>query len=143
MTEISAANILPSPSHGVTLAEAVRVWLLIALLSFGVPFPLIVLTAGALGFLGARAGRSEFALGSGHGSAGNDRDEARLLGEDLPAHASPSVGQSLRVAGGWLIPVVALVLVLGNDNVFSQMAVVTFDGTYVAVCRLVNCRTEW
>ena len=177
MTEISAANILPSPSHGVTLAEAVRVWLRIALLSFGgpagqiavmhrilveekhrvsesrflhainycmllpcpeaqqlatyigwlmhrtrgdiiagglfilpgavanflfgVPFPLIVLTAGALGFLGAWAGRPEFALGSGHGSAGNDRDEASLLGGDLPAHASPSVGQSLRMWPGF------------------------------------------
>ena len=116
----------------------------VAIFLFGVPFPLIVLTAGVVGFLGARAGRPEFALGGGHGSAGNDRDEASLLGEDLPVHASPSVGQSLWVAGVWLavwlVPVVALVLVLGNDNVFSQiavffsqMAVVTFGGAYAVL----------
>src|SRR6202043_3554974 len=35
-----------------------------------VPFPLIVLAAGVIGFLGARAGSTAFVVGEGHGAAG-------------------------------------------------------------------------
>jgi chromate transporter len=49
-----------------------------------VPFPVIVLAAGIIGFVGARAGSAAFVVGEGHGSSGaNAADESRL-GEDLP-----------------------------------------------------------
>ncbi len=127
------------------ILQAIAAAAFVAIFLFDVPFPLIVLTAGIVGWLGARAGRSEFALGGGHGdtrAAGDGNDS--LLGEDLPEHASPSVGRSLLVAAiwlaVWLVPVAALVLLFGNDDVFaqiavffSQMAVVTFGGAYAVL----------
>src|SRR5436309_9826964 len=64
------------------------------------PFPLIILAAGVLGFLGARAGVPAFLAGGGHGSGKGavlaDADSA--LGEEMPAHARPDLGWALRVA---------------------------------------------
>lgn len=38
----------------------------------------------------------------------------------------------------WLAPVAALLLILGPDNVFSQMAVVIFGGAYAVLAYLVQ-----
>ena len=116
----------------------------IAIFFFDVAFPLIILSAGLAGFIGARAGRPEFALGGGHGTGPAIGNRESLLGEALPAHAIAGAGQSWRVAGLWLalwlLPVGVLLLVLGPDNVFSkiavffsQMAVVTFGGAYAVL----------
>ena len=112
----------------------------------GVPFPLIVLAAGLIGWIGGRAGLSVFRVGGGHGAAKGAivEDAESLLGEELPAHARVSVRQSLRVASVWLllwlVPVAVLLLWLGPTNVFSQiatffstMAVVTFGGAYAVL----------
>ncbi|HET6522358.1 MAG TPA: chromate transporter, partial [Geminicoccaceae bacterium] len=42
----------------------------VAIFLFDVPFPLIVLSAGLIGFLGGRAGLAAFRAGGGHGKAG-------------------------------------------------------------------------
>ena len=112
----------------------------------GVPFPLIVLGAGAIGYVGARRGLTAFDPGGGHGGGGavpvDDRDT--LLGSELPAHAAVTPRQSLRIAAvwlaAWLIPVAALLAVFGPHNVFSQiavffstMALVTFGGAYAVL----------
>jgi chromate transporter len=69
----------------------------VAIFFFDVPFPLIILTAAVIGFFGGRAGRPEFRVGGGHGSAGTGPADAEsLLGEELPAHARPSVAHGLR-----------------------------------------------
>lgn len=110
-----------------------------------VPFPLIVLGAGLLGYAANRAGVQAFAPGGGHaGAADGLADADSLLGEELPAHASPTTGQSLRQAAAWLalwlVPVLALVLALGPASTFtriatffSTMAVVTFGGAYAVL----------
>jgi len=118
----------------------------IAIFFLGAPFPLIVLTAAVIGYIGGRSGIAAFRGGGGHGpSVGNvvhDRDTA--LGEGLPDHARPNLGWSLKISGAflflWLAPVVALLVLLGPDNVFtriatffSQMAVVTFGGAYAVL----------
>src|SRR5215218_5320593 len=41
-----------------------------------VPFPLIILAAGLIGYLGGRAGRPEFQVGGGHGPAGKSGSDA-------------------------------------------------------------------
>src|SRR5712672_228799 len=38
---------------------------------YSVPFPIIILSAGVIGFLGSRLGRNEFSVGGGHGGAGD------------------------------------------------------------------------
>ena len=84
--------------------------------------------AGLIGFFGGRAGLPPFQVGGGHGPAegGAVADADALLGEELPAHARPTVARALRVAGVclalWLVPVAALLATLGPDNVFSQIA---------------------
>jgi chromate transporter len=111
----------------------------------GVPFPAIVVTAGLIGFVGGRAGLPAFAPGRGHGAGSRTIDEPEsLLGEDLPAHARPSVAGSLKIAAVWLVlwlvPVAVILASLGPENVFSQiavffskMAMVTFGGAYAVL----------
>jgi len=117
----------------------------LAIFAFHVPFPLIVLTAALMGYIGGRAGSPLFQVGGGHGSAGpgfSDRDSA--LGETTPAHARPNLYWSLKVSAIflflWLAPVAAIVLTMGQDSVFSQigiffskMAMVTFGGAYAVL----------
>jgi chromate transport protein ChrA len=118
----------------------------------GVPFPIIVLGAGLIGYFGGRGGVPAFQVGGGHGAAKGDivADADTLLGEELPAHASPTIGQSLRQAAIWLVlwlaPVVALVLIAGQGNVFTQiatffstMAVVTLGGLLATWVTFVPC----
>jgi chromate transporter len=122
----------------------------VAIFFLDAPFPLIILAAGLIGFFGGRAGMPQFQVG-GHGS--EDRDGGNLLGEHLPAHAKPNAGRSLRIAAAWLAlwltPVVALLLVLGDGNVFSQiaiffskMAMVTFGGAYAVLAYVAQQAVE-
>jgi chromate transporter len=122
---------------------------------FSVPFPIIVLTAGVIGFIGGRAGVPAFQVG-GHGPAQGAKEVAdadALLGEDLPAHARPTVARALRVSAIylalWFTPVVLLLVTLGSENVFSQiatffstMAVVTFGGAYAVLAYVAQQAVE-
>jgi chromate transporter len=127
----------------------------VAIFFFGVPFPVIVLTAGLIGFLGGRAGLAAFQVGGGHGPAKGKvvADSEALLGEELPAHARPTTAKALRVSAVclalWLIPVGVLLATLGPDNVFSQiatffstMAVVTFGGAYAVLAYVAQQAVE-
>src|SRR5947199_7451347 len=90
-----------------------------------VPFPLIVLAAGIIGFIGARSGSAAFIVGEGHGSAGAEATDEGLLGEELPVHARPTIGRALRVSAVWLVlwlgPVIAIVATLGPGHTFSDI----------------------
>jgi chromate transporter len=127
----------------VMIALAGLAFFLIGFLS--VPFPAIILGAGIVGYLGGRQGRSAFRPG-GHGAGSEEcfADEESLLGTGLPDHARPDLRRSLRISAVclllWLAPVVALLLLLGPANVFSEiatffstMAVVTFGGAYAVL----------
>jgi chromate transporter len=112
---------------------------------FDAPFPLVVILAGIVGYAGGRAHLPAFSVGSGHsGSTAGLTDAESALGEGLPAHARPtrawSIRMSLLLLCLWLSPVLGLVLALGPDSVFSQiatffskMAVVTFGGAYAVL----------
>jgi chromate transporter len=122
----------------------------VAIFFFGVPFPLIIIAAGILGFLGAKAGRPEFA-GGGHGGQGAADDD--LLGNELPPHARPNLKRALMVGAVWLTlwlaPVVALLVLVGPSNVFSdiavffsKMAMVTFGGAYAVLAYVAQQAVE-
>lgn len=134
-----------------TLAAAAFV----AIFFFGVPFPLIVLAAGVIGFIGGRAGHPAFQVGGGHGSSSGTMvaDSETILGESLPTHARPNVRQTVRVSlvclSLWLGPVALLLAKLGSGNVFSQiaiffskMAVVTFGGAYAVLAYVAQEAVE-
>lgn len=113
---------------------------------FNAPFPLIVLAAAVVGYLGGRLGLPAFSGGGGHGPSGGNvvHDRDTVLGEDLPDHARPNLRWSLTISSVflilWLAPVALLLALFGPGNVFSQialffsqMAVVTFGGAYAVL----------
>ncbi|OJU20410.1 MULTISPECIES: chromate efflux transporter [unclassified Sphingomonas] len=113
---------------------------------FNAPFPLIVLAAAVIGYLGGRLGLPAFSGGGGHGPSGGNvvHDRDTVLGEDLPDHARPNLRWSLTISSVflilWLAPVALLLALFGPSNVFSQialffsqMAVVTFGGAYAVL----------
>jgi chromate transporter len=117
-----------------------------------VPFPVIVLAAGVIGFVGARTGSSAFVVGEGH-SSGTAVTTESLLGEELPEHARPTIGRALRVSAVWLalwlVPVIAIIATLGSAHTFgeigvffSKMAVVTFGGAYAVLAYMAQQAVE-
>jgi chromate transporter len=125
----------------------------VAIFFFNFPFPLIILTAGLIGFVGGRAGLRVFVGGNTHGGSNSTIKEDSLLGEELPEHARPSVRQSLRTAAIWLVvwlaPVAALLIFFGLSDVYSQvavflskMAIVTFGGAYAVLAYVAQQAVE-
>lgn len=105
-----------------------------ALFLFNLPFPLVVLGAGLIGFAAARV-RPEW-LGAHGGSA--------------PAPVGPMPwGATLRSVAIWLAiwaaPMAVILATLGQDHVlwkigafFSQLAVVTFGGAYAVLAYMAQ-----
>ncbi len=122
----------------------------IAIFFFAAPFPLIIAGAGIIGYIGAASGNPAF-VAAGHGPAHEDGES--LLGNETPEHALPSASSSLAVSltwlSLWLIPVGTIFLILGPENVFSQigiffskMAVVTFGGAYAVLAYVAQQAVE-
>jgi len=123
----------------------------IGIFFFAVPFPLIIIGAGLIGYLGAKAGRPEFAAG-GHGDGKTGAPDS-ALGEDLPEHARPNPMRTLLTAlvwlALWLAPVAILLITLGPANAFTQialffskMALVTFGGAYAVLAYVAQQAVE-
>ncbi len=118
----------------------------VAIFFLAIPFPLIVLAAGLLGWFGTRAGSTLFQIGGGHPNAAAQplAEADSLLGEGQPAHARATIATARRAAAIWLVlwltPVLLLLALLGPDATlsriavfFSEMAVVTFGGAYAVL----------
>ncbi|HEY2345009.1 MAG TPA: chromate efflux transporter [Xanthomonadaceae bacterium] len=117
----------------------------VAIFAFGLPFPLLVLAAAAIGYASYRAGSKAFVPASHGSTRGKDyADEDSALGAQIPAHARPDLAWSLRVGAclllAWLVPVGLLCAYSGNAGAFrdiavffSKMAVVTFGGAYAVL----------
>ena len=123
-----------------------------AIFLLDIPFPLIVLGAGLIGFAAVRAGSGAFAGGGGHGTsaAAATRDEDSALGLELPAHARAS-GRSIAAVSAvllalWLVPVILLAMSSGVFAdialFFSQMAVVTFGGAYAVLAYVAQAAVD-
>src|SRR6267154_3146258 len=124
----------------------------IAIFFFNVPFPIIIIGAGVIGYIGAKSGRPEFAAVA-HGGGKNAAVVDSMLGDELPDHVRPSVPRALKVSAIWLllwlVPVGALLIALGEANVFSQiasffgkMAMVTFGGAYSVLAYVAQQAVE-
>src|ERR1700726_1531980 len=125
----------------------------VAIFFFNVPFPVIIIAAGVIGYLGARSGRPEFAAVEHGGNGKKAAAVDSMLGEELPEHVRPSVSKALKVSSIWLllwlVPVAALLIGLGQANVFSQialffskMAMVTFGGAYAVLAYVAQQAVE-
>src|SRR3984893_17801563 len=124
----------------------------IGIFFFSVPFPVIIIGAGVIGFFGAKGGRREFAAVP-HGGGKNTAAVDSMLGDELPDHVRPSVPRALKVSAVWLllwlVPVAALLIAVGEANVFSQIALffsktalVTFGGAYAVLAYVAQQAVE-
>ena len=117
----------------------------VAIFALQVPFPLIVLAAGVIGFVGGRVAPASFTAGGGHGKAGRSAGAA-LIDDDTPTpdHALFSWRRFARVLvvclGLWLAGMGALTALYGWDAVLTQMAwfftkaaLMTFGGAYAVL----------
>ena len=118
----------------------------VALFVFAVPFPLVVLTAGLVGYLAP----GKFAAG-GHGTAKDGPPAALDAVLDADPERAGRFAKEARRAGLltavlWLLPVV---LLMWRDGVyadiawfFSKMAVVTFGGAYAVLAYVAQDAVE-
>jgi len=124
----------------------------VAIFFFNAPFPAIILVAGLIGFLGARANWPQFLAATTHGPPKDD-EGASLLGEEAPAHVRAGLSRTLKTASLWLFlwlaPVAALVALFGVGDIYSQialffakMAVVTFGGAYAVLAYVAQQAVE-
>ena len=122
----------------------------VAIFFFAVPFPIIIIAAGVIGWFGAQGGRPEFAP-AGHGNDTAVIDS--MLGEAIPDHVRPDTARAIRVGAFWLalwlLPMIALLVAFGAANVFSQialvftkMALVTFGGAYAVLAYVAQQAVE-
>lgn len=117
----------------------------VAIFALNVPFPLIVLVAGIIGYLGGRFAPSQFVIGGGHGAAKSNHGPA-VIDDDTPtpAHARFQWKHLLRlvVIGAvlWTLPMALLTLSFGWSGTLTQMgwfftkaALMTFGGAYAVL----------
>jgi chromate transporter len=122
---------------------------------FRVPFPLIILAAALIGWLGNRLAPQSFAP-AGHGAGGSGDFKGvidRMFERGELKHAEPSAARALRVAAVWLPlwlgPVLVLWVATGAASIwtrigafFSTMAVVTFGGAYAVLAYVAQAAVE-
>jgi len=124
---------------GIALAAFVAIFALRA------PFPLIVLAAGVIGYLGARIVPGKFQARQSHGAARHEIGPA-VIDDDTPTpeHARFAWGRFRAVLfvfiGLWAFAIGALVALLGPHAVLTQMAwfftkaaLMTFGGAYAVL----------
>jgi chromate transporter len=117
----------------------------VAIFALRVPFPLIVISAGIIGYIGGRVAPAKFATPGGHGSGGKSFGPA-VIDDDTPtpAHARFSWPKLVTVllAGValWAIVIAILMAIYGWESTFTQMAwffskaaLITFGGAYAVL----------
>ena len=126
-------------THGVLVALAVASFLALAV--FAVPFPVVVIGAGALGWV---LSRWVPALRSLQGHGDGDDGPPPLISDDALHADRPSTRRTVRLlAVGlllWFVPVLLVVAALGASStyadisrLFSVTALVSFGGAYAVL----------
>ena len=116
-----------------------------AIFALNVPFPLIVLAAALIGFVGGRLSPASLRMGGGHAAVAVSTVNA-LIGDDTPtpSHAVftwKRLWQVLLAATVlWLVPMGLLMFQFGWDHTLTQMswfftkaALLTFGGAYAVL----------
>jgi chromate transporter len=125
--------------HPILVAMAVASF--VALTVFKVPFPIVIVVAGVLGWLiGMRV--PAFTQSKGHGAAADGPEP--LISDEALHHDAPSSARGLKILVLglvlWFAPVALAAIVFSRDSVFvdqglffSGAAVVTFGGAYAVL----------
>ena len=135
---------LKKPSSAPVL-WAIAAMSFIAIYFLNLPFPLIVLSAAIIGWLGARLAPGQFSGGGGHGAAKASYGPAMIDNDTpTPEHARFKKSRLAKVlvigAVLWLLPIAALVVWQGWDGAvtrmawfFTKAALLTFGGAYAVL----------
>jgi chromate transporter len=124
----------------------------IAIFVFGILFPLIILTAGVIGYFGRKVWEDRFMVIRAP-TAPEDGTARSVFDDHAAAAERPPLRRTLGTAALWLgiwwIPVFAMILLLGTDHIFvveglffSQVAVVTFGGAYAVLAYIAQQAVE-
>src|SRR4051794_3015709 len=116
----------------------------VALFFFKVPFPIIILGAGVIGFVGGKLSPSKFDVISEHGTKSSPQESHGALIGSSTAHTRPRLSRDIRIAvcclAIWWLPVILAAVLLGPQHsifqegiFFSKAAVVTFGGAYAVL----------
>jgi len=117
----------------------------VAIFALQLPFPLIVLAAGIIGYVGGRLAPAKFTGGGGHGKSAHTLGPALIDDHTpTPAHALFTWRRFSRVLGVclalWAIGFGTLTALYGWDAVLTQMAwfftkaaLMTFGGAYAVL----------
>ena len=117
----------------------------VAIFALQLPFPLILIAAGLIGYIGGRVAPDKFAIGGGHGAAGKSYGAA-LIDDNTPTpeHARFTWGRFMRVliigVLIWAAAMGLLIYTTGGNSVLTQMgwfftkaALLTFGGAYAVL----------
>ena len=129
----------------------------IALFVFAIPFPFIIAAAALIGFIGSKTGISAFQPRSGSDKPDAADDSGAAIdvafAQEIPEHVRPSHRRAIKVTLLglliWLGPLMAFVVTMGVDNVythiavfFSKMSVLTFGGAYAILSYVAQQAVE-
>ena len=123
----------------------------IGIFFFDVPFPLLILGAGLVGFFGGRMREDKFVVIREHTGPNESGDV--YLTDSLAVHTRPTWSHAWRTAAVWLtlwlVPLIVLAILLGPADVFvreglffSKAAVVTFGGAYAVLAYIAQQAVE-
>lgn len=118
----------------------------LAIFLFNIPFPIIIIGAGLIGFIGGRVREDKFYVIKGHKVS----DEGHV---DEVIAEKPAILSSLKTASLWIllwfVPIIILILSLGLENIFvvesiffSKAAIVTFGGAYSVLAYIAQQAVE-
>ena len=124
----------------------------VAIFFLNVPFPLLILCAGLIGFIGGRFMPQQFVVIKGHGN--DAAEQSRRTAVEVPLHqVQPTLWRSLYVSviclTLWIAPLLLLWVAFGWSSVyvqegvfFSKAAVVTFGGAYSVLAYIAQQAVE-
>ncbi|MGE5523002.1 MAG: chromate efflux transporter [Rhodospirillaceae bacterium] len=138
--------------HGALWALATLAF--VAIYAFDVPFPVIVIAAGLIGYLGGRIAPHIFAQGAGH--AGDGKTYGAAIIDDhtpTPRHALFTWARFWRVCAVglvfWAVAMGALIAAFGWESTYAAMAwlftkaaLVTFGGAYAVLPYIYQAAVE-
>ncbi len=126
----------------------------VAIFALKLPFPLIVLAAGLIGYFGGRAAPGVFATGGGHGTGAKSYGAA-LIDDDTPtpSHALFNKARFVRMTviflALWALALAMLVAAYGWEGTLTQIgwfftkaALLTFGGAYAVLPYVYQASVE-
>lgn len=127
----------------------------LAIFLFNIPFPMIIIFAGILGFIGGKLWEEKFYVLKGHEAKSTGLESSEYyLDRTLDSNVSkPSWKSSLKTGLVWLalwfLPVLILSFIVGKESIFvsesiffSKAAVITFGGAYSVLAFIAQKAVE-